>query len=201
MLLNNFKGLITWGTDFVFKNVLGNNYAKTDILKYITSNSKNSHVSIGALTYDYTTTTLTNNNIEEQALYGWNEIVHYINNASTEGSNGLVLFVGDSDIEVTQEDYKLGNSVPLTVISATCTHANGITSVIRTFQNTTEQSVTIKEVGLYVFRTGHSTAKDYQRYLVMVGRKVLESPVTIEPNETYTFTYQINMNDFEFKEI
>lgn len=197
MLVNNFKGLITWGTDFIFKNVLGGNYTKTDILR--TDNKRNGHIAVGELTYNYNTTTATNSIIDETALSSFSDIVDSYGSAytGTSGCSGLLLFVGDGSADVTPEDYKLEKALSLAVLSASCTHTNGVTSVIRTFQNTTEEAVTVREVGLYVFKT----TGGQQKYMVMVGRKLLDNPVTIEPNETYTFTYQITMNDFTFKEV
>ena len=54
----------------------------------------------------------------------------------------------------------------------------------------------IKEIGLYLFR---STCSAYENYLmpagnvpiVMIGRKVLETPITLADGECYTFSYTI----------
>lgn len=75
----------------------------------------------------------------------------------------------------------------------------------RIFQNITGSEVTIKEIGLYLFR---SNCCAYENYLmpagnvpiVMLGRKVLETPITLADGECYTFSYTIDMNKISFAE-
>jgi len=199
MILNNFKPLLSFKNDLDFKNVLGETINKTVFLGgQYTSYAANGHTGKGSCSdYTYTTNTGSNSYTNEQENYNWAGVVSSIapnydaNNAYTRW-NGFTLFVGTGDTAETVEDYKLASAVELAVTAASCLHAdNGKTFVTRTFQNNTESAVTIKEVGLYVFRC----AGNVDNRVVMIGRKVLETPVTIEVGDTYTFTYSIDLSE------
>lgn len=198
MLLNNFKGLMPFQESFTFKNVAGEDYGMSDILFEYTNNNKNSHCCIGGLKYNYVPTTATNNYTDEQTLYSYCDIVQ--GSVNSHNQNGLIVFVGSGNSEVTADDYKLESALNLSVIGASCYHNKNVTTVTRTFLNNTEDEVTVKEMGLYLFRNGYNGNNTFNRKLVMIGRKVLEAPIVLQPNETYTFSYQFTMNNFAFTE-
>ena len=106
--------------------------------------------------------------------------------------NGFVLFVGDGITEPAATDYKLTNAIELDVASASCIHnANGKTYVARTFTNNTGADVTIKELGCYLFASNVAGKNATPIPIVMIGRTVLDTPVTIANGDSQTFTYVI----------
>lgn len=199
MLVNNFKSLIQFGNSFTFKNVAGEDVEKSTILSHYTYvTTTNGHSNTGHACYNYGMTTATNNYTNEQSKSVWKNIVQQeITKADVNGECGFVLFVGSGLTTPTAEDYKLENALTLNVLGASCRHDDNITTTMRTFQNTTSENVTINELGLYLFKT---TSSSDSKNLIMIARKLLEAPVTLAPNETYTFTYQIKFEDFKFTE-
>lgn len=103
------------------------------------------------------------------------------------------LFVGTNDTPATRDDYTI-QSADLTLVSSSTiptsssstfqnyennTHGSYTTSI---YTNNTNEPITIKEVGL-VCVVGSSSSND----LCLFAREVI-TPVTIQPNETYSFT-------------
>ena len=209
MLLNNFRPLVSFYSKSNFVDVHGDNVAKEDFLTgHSNSGVLNSHSFKGSnLTYDYTSTTGTNNYTKEIEKYKWTGIVANSSSSSnySDGGvptfrNGMVLFVGTGDTPVTANDYCLAEAKELQVTGASCTHTeNETTLVTRSFINNTSEDVTIKEVGLYVFHDFNGvTNSNYYQYIVMIGRIVLDTPVTMAVGEGYTFTYIIDMSNISF---
>lgn len=203
MLLNNYKPLVSFCPDLTFKNVKGETVQKRDIMSEFEirdgANYDRADCEASNLRYDYTTTTATNNFTDEQTDYDWAEIItnnkQFSSNADPRYiANGFVLFVGTGNTPETKNDYKLANSIELDVTSASCTHnANGKTYVERTFQNNTGLSVTIKELGCYMFSFNPGSMAD-DLPVIMIARKVLETPVVIADGDNQTFTYVIKNN-------
>lgn len=195
MILDNFKPLISFRTTGTFKNVLGNNVNKSDMLAGQQNNNiYNSHENKGSnLQYNYSATTASNSYTNEQTSYNWNYVVKYSGSGSEpqHWGNGFTLFVGSGTTAPTAQDYKLETPLTLDVVSASCVaQDNEKVSVIRTFQNNTESDVTVNEVGCYLF-----IIKGADTPVVMIGRKVLESGITIPSGDIYTFTYVIDMSN------
>ena len=214
-ILDNFKLLISFYRNTNFINTIGNSIAKISFLggqqgqDYTNHNRAvspilNNHCVIGVSSYNYDITTGSNTYTNEQASYNWYNIT---NNSATNyydvspyRYNGFIIFVGSGDTPVEPSDYKLDNALDLTVLSASCIHKEDETTIVtRTFQNNTGEDITIREVGLYVFRSVASS-NTYNSYPVMVGRKVLNVPITLENGESYTFTYKIDMSRISFEE-
>ena len=151
--------------------------------------------------FNYITTTASNGFVDEQAKYGWKDIVCNSSSwAATDRYNGFTLFLGSGDTPVTPEDYKLENAVILDVTAASCyQEPNGKIIVSRTFKNNTEEAVTIKEAGCYLF--AQIPNAQYYAPVVMIARKVLKTPVIIPVGEIYTFNYSIDMSRISFEEI
>lgn len=106
----------------------------------------------------------------------------------------LAMLVGTSDTPPTVNDIKLGNQIQLTHINDSCSMIDGVISLIREFQNNTESEVTIKEVGLYVI-SGNSTssAGNFENlFIFLVGRNILQTPVTIPIGDIASFQYRID---------
>ncbi len=216
MLLNNFKPLISFYNGAKFVNVLGAEVAKTTILCG-NSNSNtnlsgtNSHNYGGStLSYNYTTTAAANNFTKEQTTYNWLGVVGVSASSGNPNYisarfNGFVLFIGTGNKEVQADDYCLDNAIELKVTASSCYHnADEKTIVSRSFYNNTEEDVEIKEIGLYFFMSPCGCVSNYTssfvQPIVMVGRKVFETPITIQKGEQYTFNYTIDMSQVSFEE-
>ena len=221
MLTNNYKTLLSFNKNKTFKNVLGDTVDIKTVLGGQGLNGKTTEYTTGGGTsfswsnttpktyvqnnheyrasvssFNYDATNATNSYTKETTSYMWDNIVC---NRASGGSNyanvlynGFVLFVGDGTTEPADTDYKLANAVELDVVSASCIHnANGKTYVSRTFTNNTGANVTIKELGCYLFSSQVVDATN-STPIVMIGRTVLETPVTIANGDSQTFTYVIN---------
>lgn len=209
MLTNNFKVLMNLYPEGNFKDVFGDTQAKGDIIKGVQSDAfstTNARDYISDTSrYDYVITTATNSFTNEQTKYNWKGVFTTNSNKITSTSNrqlrfnGFVLFVGTGETAEVASDYQLKTPVELSVTNASCTHtAYNQTLVKRTFQNNTANAVTVKEVGLYLFaHQGSSTETDFYP-IVMLGRKVLDVPVTLEVGDTYTFTYNLDFRNVAY---
>lgn len=201
MLLNNFKPLLFFGGNGSFKNVLGNTVNLSDYTPSVDdSEVLNNHDVLGTVrSFNYDATNGSNSFTDEQALYSWRGISGNVSAyIPSRYCNGFTLFVGTGNTAVSATDFKLASPANLDVVAAYCTtDATGIVTVSRTFKNSTGSSVNIKELGLYVFQATY----DYEdKPVVMVGRKVFDSAVTIPNGEQRTFEYIINMNNITFTE-
>lgn len=220
MLLNNFIPLLDFYRDATFVNVLGDTVNKTAVMAgqnyqnpTTTSNmwSINNHSGLASnLTYNYSATSQTNSYTQEKELYNWANVVGRDSgdlrgdSNALKRNNGFVIFVGTGDTEVTAEDYCLDSAIELEVTGAFCYHsAFRKTQVGRTFLNSTADAVTIKEIGLYMFTMNnysYAAGRSENFPLIMIGRKVLTTPVTLEVGDLYTFTYEIDMSGITFEE-
>ena len=209
MLTNNFKVLMDLYPEGNFKDVFNNTIAKDEIIKgvqadaFSTTNARD-YIS-DTSRFDYVVTTATNSFTDEQSKYNWRGVFSTSQTRITSTSNrqlrfnGFVLFVGTGETAESATDYQLDTPVELSVTNASCTHtAYNQTLVTRTFQNNTANAVTVKEVGLYLFaHQGSSTETDFYP-TVMLGRKVLDVPVTLEVGDTYTFTYNLDFSGIAY---
>lgn len=179
------------GTSFSWSNTTPKTYVQ---------NNHEYRASVSSFNYD--ATNATNSFTEEKTSYNWANVVCW---GASGGSNyanvlynGFVLFVGDNNNNesliaetVSDTDWQLRHAVELDVVSASCIHnANGKTYVTRTFTNNTGADVTIKELGCYLFSSQVGTTNTTP--VVMIGRTVLDTPVTIANGDSQTFTYVIN---------
>lgn len=215
MLLNNFKPLVDFYEDTPMVNVLGDTVYKYHIMKGSNAqgnyNEHHNHATYSNnLTYDYETNPNTNSFTDELELYNWTRIVGITGSDTSSDNNrdarenGFVIFVGSGDTAVTAADYCLDSALELAVLDASCYHNEyQRTEVRRTFQNNTVNAVTINEVGLYVFTQNNLNFEpgDTRNFpLIMIGRRVLETPVTLQVGDSYTFTYVIDMSNITFTE-
>ena len=219
MLTNNFKQLMNWYAGCTFTDVLGNTTNKitvmggqnTDLSK---NNQQNNVYMAGVTTYghpqygttynfEYYPTANLAEYTAEKTSYKWINIVYSSSYTSTTNKmymrNGFTIFLGTGDTEATVNDYCLANSVELASTGGSCTHlVNGVTTVQRTFVNNTENDVTIKEIGLYMFAANSDSNALYP--IILMGRKVLSSPVVIPVGDTYTATYNIDFRNISYAE-
>lgn len=111
----------------------------------------------------------------------------------TNGNNSgyYSIYVGTGNTPPTVGDYVLEAPVQLTYQSASCTIDNNNNGLISyTLQNTTGQTLTIREICLC-----GNFRKNANFYNVMFNRKLLPTPVVMEPNDSYVFTYTINTSN------
>lgn len=205
MLTNNFKVLMDLYPEGNFKDVFGDTQAKGDIIKgvqpdaFSATNARD--YTSDTSRFDYVVTTATNSFTDERTKYNWKDVIATNSNTISSTTNrqwrfnGFVLFVGTGETAEAVTDFKLNVPVELSVTNASCTHtAYNKTLVTRTFQNNTASAVTVKEVGLYLFaHQGSSTASSFYP-VILLGRKVLDVPVTLAVGDTYTFTYNLDFS-------
>lgn len=221
MLTNNFKQLMNWYAGCTFTNVLGNTTNKITVMggqandlsitnqtnnNYMASVPTYGHPQYGVVyNFEYYPTANLANYTAEKTSYKWLNITTGTGNTSTLNKvymrNGFTIFLGTGDTEATVNDYCLANSIELASTGGSCTHLeNGVTTVQRTFVNNTENDVTIKEIGLYMFSPNSDSNSSYQYPIILMGRKVLTSPITIPVGDTYTATYNIDFRNISYTE-
>lgn len=112
----------------------------------------------------------------------------YMKSVQTSYAAGVIL--GDGDLPVTLDDYKLSGSV-ITGITASVAFSPSLeetgatASGLLTITNGNADSVTIKEIGI---------CASISNTILMVERTVLDSPVTIPAGGVGQITYTIRMN-------
>lgn len=106
-------------------------------------------------------------------------------------TEGVFIAYGNGTTIATSNDYKLeGEITDLTLLAnSVSTTDNGyiITSSVR---NIADEDIIVKELG--IFETSKSESAYGMMSTFMLTRNVLETPITIKPNETKTFTITIN---------
>ena len=97
-----------------------------------------------------------------------------------------------TDYNLVDSNYWRSSSSPKLTKTAGDVIARGdddLISMQTVFTNNTESNITVKEVGLYA---NMSTTNEAYMF-GLFARKVLDTPVTIAPGETYSFIYTIKM--------
>lgn len=104
---------------------------------------------------------------------------------------GLDLLLGSGTTAPTASDYNVESAVSLTNISNTTalSSENGFkTQITQTVRNDGESAVTINEIGVRkIFYKNVETTAEYA--YVLMARKVLDTPIIIQPSETKTITF------------
>lgn len=109
--------------------------------------------------------------------------------AGNRSATGCFMCCGTGNTPESITDYKLDSFVELELVNGSVGFSvSKILSINTTFKNNTNSSITIKEIGLYS-RPSASTSAHSK---VLIYRKVLDTPVTIAPDEVYTFTITLN---------
>ena len=123
----------------------------------------------------------------------------YINANSHYGgsaSGAFHVIAGAGDAAVTEEDYDMADisilaNDKLRPIQQTATYAQSNGAVVTTsYRNDSAAPITVKEIGLAYKNDGRAYSKASN---ILIARKVLDSPVTIQPGETYVFTYNFKI--------
>lgn len=102
---------------------------------------------------------------------------------------GIVFGSGTTPPQKT--DYKLNNHITtgLTYSNNNTSTNNNVVSWVQTVQNTSDEQITITEVGLF---SSYGNLKP----ITLLTRTVLDNPVVLQPNEVKTFTITIDYNKF-----
>lgn len=107
--------------------------------------------------------------------------------------NGLLVAVGTGSAEPTADDYTLESLVSHTdmpVSSSTLgITASGTKQYTYILNNSTDAAITVAEIGLYLRSSAITTG--LTPLCCLLGREVLDTPVTVQPGQTATFTYEI----------
>lgn len=106
-------------------------------------------------------------------------------------ASGIMLLLGTGDTAPTVDDYKLDSIwTEYAVITQVCSNMNANYDsnaffISRSIQNTSSEPVTVKEQAICLC----------QRYggNVIIAREVLTEPVTLQPNQKYTFSMTISL--------
>lgn len=120
----------------------------------------------------------------------------YQSDITTGGSSGptanyYTVYAGTGTNPTAEDSYTLDLPVQLTYQDANITIDNDNNALITyTLQNTSTETYTISEICLC---TNFRKATSF--YNVMFNRKLLPTPVVMEPNDSYVFTYTINTSN------
>lgn len=166
--------------------MLTNNFRK--ILNYMFKNTtlvvKDNIVGLDGKIIDYTdedSIPLNFLNISKQAI---------LTSDSTTG-NGVFIAYGNGTTIATSNDYNLESEISgLTLLGNFLSITDNGYITTSSVKNTSNEDIIVKELGL--FETSNGQDSYGARVTFMLTRNVLETPITIKPNETKTFTITIN---------
>lgn len=115
-----------------------------------------------------------------------------------------IMVLGDGDTPPQKTDYKLDSFIgsdKLQCVSNTWVknqtydeNTGDLYTRMWTFKNISNEPVTVKEIGLLTCtcnNSGYNTYSASTHHKVLVAREVLTSPVTIQPDEKYTFEFSL----------
>lgn len=169
MINNNFKQLLK--CFFTYETININD------LKLIDLNSTKIHSDYSVSTYilQYLNTSL-------------NTIINS-NGISSNVTGGVCMGFGSGSKQVSLEDYNLETIINnLSYQSSSVETTEEGYTVITSAKNNTSTDIIVSEVGIFC-----RGVENYESGpLFMLTRNVLETPITIKPNETKTFTVTIN---------
>lgn len=111
--------------------------------------------------------------------------------SNSDNSVGWKVQVGTNDTAPAATDY----AIATTSLTRVNTYANNnpnlnqIKNITSTYRNGTQNAITINEVALSHGVNNSSNTKE-----CIFFRKVLDTPVTINPGEQYSFTYTVSVS-------
>lgn len=134
----------------------------------------------------------TNGAISLTYMGGTNNASHYCGNSSST----FHVMIGGGDTAPTKNDYDMADTsiiasdkmVSMTQV-ASATRESG-TTVTTQWKNNSSSAIVIKELGLAFKRSSTAYSKAAN---ILFARKVLDTPVTVQPGETYAFSYNIKI--------
>lgn len=111
---------------------------------------------------------------------------------SSDVNGGVCIGFGAGSKQVSLEDYNLETIINnLSYQSSSVETTEEGYTVITSAKNNTSTDIIVSEVGIFC-RSQSSQAPGLASNPFMLTRNVLETPITIKPNETKTFTITIN---------
>lgn len=125
-------------------------------------------------------------------LIGCNDVIRRGRNDAGSRALGWYVMIGTGNTAPTKTDIHLDNIIDLAPTSTSLVVGtdNILKKVIHKFTNTTDDALVIKEIGLgYGGKVHASWPNNY----FMCARKLLDTPVTMQPGETYQFSYTIGI--------
>lgn len=140
----------------------------------------------------------TNGNRQTYYSYGSGYIRSYMGgstiSAPPSSETGGVAYpfigLGNGDTLESVNDYKLDSYInTLSYVTGSASQNGDLCTKTATFKNNTSSTIIVKEVGLY-FGSGNSSTYPP----LLLARKVLDTPISIEPGETKTFSVHIYIN-------
>ena len=111
-------------------------------------------------------------------------------------SSGFHVIVGGGDTPPTSDDYDMADTSILGTTKLRSLKQGATFSLLNSafittqWRNDSSAPIIVKEVGLAYKINNNAYDKSVN---VLVSRKVLNNPVTIQPGETYTFAYNIKV--------
>ena len=105
---------------------------------------------------------------------------------------GWYVMIGTGNTPPTKTDIHLESIINLSPTSTSLVVGtnNILKKVIHKFTNTTDEAIVVKEIGLgYGGKVNASWPNNY----FMCARKLLDTPITMQPGETYQFSYTIGI--------
>lgn len=166
MLTNNFRRIL----NYMFKNE--------------TLAVKNNIVGLHGKIIDYT-------NADSNPLNYLNTSKQAILTSDSTATEGVFIAYGNGTTIATSNDYNLESEISgLTLLGNFLSITDNGYITTSSVKNTSNEDIIIKELGL--FETSYGQDIYGARLTFMLTRNVLETPITIKPNETKTFTITIN---------
>ena len=113
---------------------------------------------------------------------------------SSDVSGGVCIGFGAGSKQVSLEDYNLETIINnLSYQSSSVETTEEGYTVITSAKNNTSTDIIVSEVGIFCRGQSRYNGMDIaSMFPFMLTRNVLETPITIKPNETKTFTITIN---------
>ena len=109
--------------------------------------------------------------------------------SDTSATQGVFIAYGKGTTIATSNDYNLESEITdLTLLGNSLSITDNGYVVVSSIKNTSNADIIVKELG--IFETSKSEYGEMSTF--MLTRNVLETPITIKPNETKTFTVTIN---------
>lgn len=110
---------------------------------------------------------------------------------SSDVKGGVCIGFGAGSKQVSLEDYNLETIIDnLSYLSSSVVTTEECYMVTTSVKNNTSTDIIVSEVG--IFGRGQNQSGTNASHPFMLTRKVLETPITINPNEIKTFTIAIN---------
>lgn len=117
-----------------------------------------------------------------------------LNSYGSSADKGATILLGTGDTTPTSSDYALDTDVTdqFTYVSGISSGvgSGNVASITEVYQNTSNDSITIKEIGLL---TGIPYQWQSGGY-VLLTRKVLDTPIVIGAGKTYSFNITLSLN-------